>query len=48
MNKQNRNRLIGTENILMVARWEGVGRLGEKDEGIKTVQIGSYGIVTRM
>ena len=23
MNKQNRNRLIDTENILTVARWEG-------------------------
>ena len=28
--KQNRNRLTGTENILMVVRWEGFGRLGEK------------------
>ena len=48
MNKQNRNRLIGTENILMVARWEGVGRMGEKDEGIKTVQIGCYRTVLGM
>ena len=24
LNKQNRNRIIDTENILMVARWEGV------------------------
>ena len=35
MNKQNRNRLIDTENKPMVARGVGVGEVGEKDEGIK-------------
>ena len=29
-NKKNRNRLIDTENILMVARWEGSWRYGLK------------------
>ena len=28
MNKQNRNRLINTENILMVARWDDVWGAG--------------------
>lgn len=31
--KQNTNRLIGTENKLMVARVEGFGRMGENCEG---------------
>ena len=35
INEQTRNRLIDTENKLMVARGEGVGGLGEKCEGIK-------------
>ena len=36
MNKQNRNGLIGTENILTVARRERRwGRMGQKGEGIK-------------
>ena len=35
MNKQNRNRLIDTENKPMVARGVGVGEVGEKGEGIK-------------
>ena len=37
MNKQNRKRIIGTENVLMVARWEGScgGGGGDKREGIK-------------
>ena len=35
MNKQKRYRLIDTENILTVARWEGVGEMGVKGEGIK-------------
>ena len=33
MNKQSRNRLINTENILMVARWEGVGVVDKKGGG---------------
>ena len=45
INKQNRNRLINTENRLMVARDKGLG--GEKGEGIE-VQIDSYKIVMRM
>ena len=35
MNKQNWNRLIDTENGLMVARGEGVWGTGEKGEEIK-------------
>ena len=36
INKQNRNTLIDTENILTVVRWEGgVGGMGEKEEEIK-------------
>ena len=37
--KQNRNRLIDTENILVVARLEGVGVMGEKGEGIKKYKL---------
>ena len=33
--KNKQNRLIDTENILIVARWEGSGGMGEKGEGIK-------------
>ena len=39
MNKENRKKLTGTENELGVARWEGVGRLSEKDEGIKKYKL---------
>ena len=39
MNKQNRNRLIDTENRLMDARWEGGGKLGAKAEGIKKYKL---------
>ena len=39
MKKQNRNRLIGTENRLMVARGEGVGGLGGKGEGIEKYRL---------
>ena len=36
MKQQNRNRLIDTENILTVARWEGGrGGLGDYGEGIE-------------
>ena len=35
-NKENRNKLIDTENPLVFARWEGVGRIGE---GIKTYML---------
>ena len=38
-NKQNRNRLIGTESRLMIARWEGAGELGDKGEGIKKYKL---------
>ena len=34
MNKQKRNRLIDTENIVMADRWEEGWGMGEKDEGI--------------
>ena len=39
MNKQNRNRLINTENILMVARWEGVAGMGEKGKGAEKYKL---------
>ena len=39
MNKQNRIRLIDTENKLMVARGRGHGRLCEKGEGIKKYRL---------
>ena len=35
MNKQNKNRLVDTENILTVVRCDGVGRMDEKSEGTK-------------
>ena len=35
MNKQNRNRIIDTEKVLMVVRWEGYWRIDEKGEGIE-------------
>ena len=34
MSKQNRKRLIDTENRLMVARWEEAEGLGEDNEGV--------------
>ena len=39
MNKQNRNRLRDTEDILMVTKWEGVGRLGEKGGGLRKYKL---------
>ena len=39
INKQNRNKLTDTENILMIARWERIGGLGEKGEGIKKYKL---------
>ena len=35
-NEQNRNRVVDTENKLMVARQEGVWGLGEKVKGLRT------------
>ena len=35
INKQNRIRLIDTENTLAVNRMVGIGELGKTDEGIK-------------
>ena len=37
-NKQNRNRIIDMENVLMAARWE-VGKIGEKGEGINKYKL---------
>ena len=39
MNKQNRNRLIDTENTLMVSRGEEDGGLVKKSEGIKKCEL---------
>ena len=39
MNKQNRNRLIDTENKLMATRWEGGKGVGERGEGIKKYKL---------
>ena len=39
MNKHTRKRLIDTENIFIVARWKGVGRMGEKGEGINKYKL---------
>ena len=38
INKRNRNRIIDTENILMVVRWEGghVDRLKKKVKGLRS------------
>ena len=36
MNKQNRKRPTDTENTLIIGRWEGVGGMSEKGEGIKS------------
>ena len=38
-NEQKRNRIWGTENILAVAVWEGVGVMGEKGEEIKKYKL---------
>ena len=35
MNKQIRNKLMDTENTLMVAIWEGSWWMGEKGKGLK-------------
>ena len=35
MNKQNRNRLIDTENVLTVASGRGIGGMDEKVEGLR-------------
>ena len=39
MNKDNKNRLTDTENILKVARWEGGWGMGEKGEVIKKCKL---------
>ena len=39
INKHNRKRLTDTENFSTVARWEEVGRMGEKGEGIKKYKL---------
>ena len=38
-NKQKRNRFMDTENKLMVTRWEEIGGLGEKGEGINKYKL---------
>ena len=39
LRKQNINKLIDADNILMVARWERVRGMGEKGEGIKKYRL---------
>ena len=39
MNKQKRNRLIDTEKILIIARWEVVAGMDEKGEGIRKYKL---------
>ena len=39
INKQNRNRLIDTENKLKISRWGRMGQLGEKGERIKKYKL---------
>ena len=36
MNKQYRNKIIGTQEILTVARWEGGLGMGEKVKGLRS------------
>ena len=48
MNKQNRNRLIDTENKLVVADRRGLGGLGEKGEGIKKYNLAVTIVATRL
>ena len=45
-NKQNRNKLIDSENILMVARGEADFGMGEKGERIKRCKLPLIKIVT--
>lgn len=37
VNKQDRNQLTDKENKLMVTRWEGLGRMGEKRMGLRFI-----------
>ena len=39
MNQQNRSKLIDTETIMMVARWERVGGMGDSGEGLKMCKL---------
>ena len=40
INKQNRNKITDTVNILMIDRWKvGVGGIGEKEEEIKKYEL---------
>ena len=39
MNDMNRNRIVDTEDILMVARWREVGGMSEKKRGIKKYKL---------
>ena len=39
INRQNRNRIIDTENVLMVVRWEGFRKRIQKGEGIKKYKL---------
>ena len=39
MNKQNRNRIIDTENVLMMADERGIGRWVKKVKGLKSTNL---------
>ena len=39
MSKQNKNKLVDTENKVTVARWEGVGEMSEEVEGIQKYRL---------
>ena len=46
-NRQNSNRIIDTETVLVVARWERVWGIGKESKGTK-VQTSSYRLVVGM
>ena len=39
MNKQNRNKTIHIENVLIVTRWEEVWGMGDSGEGLKMCKL---------
>ena len=43
---QNKNRIIDTESILIVAREKGFREMGEKGEGVKKYKLAVFGAVS--